>query len=666
MNKLIYTDLDVRPDLLTAEERSRFPAELSNEDRRAILAITRERMDCVDYDGHPMMDAEDWIQAYTRYADGFDVKDYRPEFRMTIYRDVVLPQTGEVVPTQAGIADIIQRLMDRGLVIDAANSHSAMMTDHPGMRWIHEQGSGISHIDTAPGTHIYTTLESERPRLVFPTDNNRQDFNDTLAVKAIRESAEKAGLIVTDYKNPAQPQQAIEVRLPYLMDGTDYNDFLQLAHEHANQQTADGQAADRQAWLAQFKASKQAVADAHGGYALYSDDMILDRFSRFERTLQRAMVSDQMVAVRQQPVVHYEDYLTPAQMNDIQSLAEQRYSKLADERRRPYVYQRYSDSPEQVDEVARRARFLGGYTDYLSQNKPAKPGDNRWEEFQKLEQKHLHTDRAGILKLFRIENGIRSDVRRWKREQYSQAAEPVMKTYRDAGYPVDKLKEFYLVTNYQDKTEVITSINGKTISRPVDTSTMNRLKLNACTPFEAALESLGKELGWRGRLILPVGEEVFRHLNQENSVVAGQMPVKCGDRIYHVDAQTWDLAHALERFRQMPAVIQQQVLDTPPPVRDITQRTPEVAKEHIDAILQHIELSVTDIIVGKIKDDQVGVRCMVNGQQMPTVSVSFSELRNQAGLLPGVNPSLLAKQQMAACHADAVFPSEERSSTLKR
>ena len=109
MNKLIYTDLDVRPDLLTAEERSRFPAELSNEDRRAILAITRERMDCVDYDGHPMMDAEDWIQAYTRYADGFDVKDYRPEFRMTIYRDVVIPQTGEVVPTQAGIADIIQK-----------------------------------------------------------------------------------------------------------------------------------------------------------------------------------------------------------------------------------------------------------------------------------------------------------------------------------------------------------------------------------------------------------------------------------------------------------------------------------------------------------------------------------------------------------------------------
>lgn len=666
MNKLIYTDLDVRPDLLTAEERSRFPAELSNEDRRAILAITRERMDCVDYDGHPMMDAGDWIQAYTRYVDGFDQKNYRPEFRDTIYRDVVIPQTGEVVQANAGFSEMIQRLMDSGVVVDAYQSNSAMMTDHPGMRWLHDPIGRVAHIDAPPGTHIFATHESQRPRMVFPTDSHARFFNDTLTVEAIRESADKAGLIVTGYRNPAQPQQAIEVRLPYLMDGTDYDDFLQLAHEHADRQAESGQLPDRQAQLAQFKASKQAVADAHGGYALYSDDMILDRFSRFERTLQRAMVSDRMVAVRQQPVVHYEDYLTPAQLNDIQSQAEQRYKQLADERRRPYVYQRYSDSPGRVDEVARRAGFLGGYTDYLSHNRPAKPGDDRWGEFQKLEQKHLHSDRAGILKLFRIENGIRSDVRRWKREQYSQAAEPVMKTYREAGYPVDKLKDFYLTTNYQDKTEVVTSINGKTISRPVDTSTMNRMKLNACTPFEAAIESLGKELGWRGRLILPVGEEVIRHLNQDNCIVSGQMPVKCGDRIYHVDAHTWDLAHALERFRQMPPAIQQQVLDTPPPVRDISQRSPEVAKEHIDAVQQRIDMSVNDIMVGRVKDDQVGVRCMVNGQQMPTVTISFSKLRNEAGLLPGVDPALLARQQMAACHADAVFPSEERGSTLKR
>jgi hypothetical protein len=144
------------------------------------------------------------------------------------------------------------------------------------------------------------------------------------------------------------------------------------------------------------------------------------------------------------------------------------------------------------------------------------------------------------------------------------------------------------------------------------------------------------------------------------------MPVKCGDRIYHVDAHTWDLAHALERFRQMPPAIQQQVLDTPPPVRDISQRNPEVAKEHIDAVQLRIDMSVNDIMVGRVKDDQVGVRCMVNGQQMPSVTVPFSKLRNEEGLLPGVDPTLLAKQQMAACHADAVFPSEERSSTLKR
>ena len=33
MNTLVYTDYDVRPDLLTAEERAQYPEVLSNEDR---------------------------------------------------------------------------------------------------------------------------------------------------------------------------------------------------------------------------------------------------------------------------------------------------------------------------------------------------------------------------------------------------------------------------------------------------------------------------------------------------------------------------------------------------------------------------------------------------------------------------------------------------------
>ena len=59
MKNIIYTDLDVRPDLLTAEERARFPEILSNEDRRCILALTRTRMDNVDYDGHQILSPEE-------------------------------------------------------------------------------------------------------------------------------------------------------------------------------------------------------------------------------------------------------------------------------------------------------------------------------------------------------------------------------------------------------------------------------------------------------------------------------------------------------------------------------------------------------------------------------------------------------------------------------
>lgn len=664
MTPLIYTDYDVRPDLLTADERSRFPSELTNEDRRAILAITRERIDKVDYDGYPMMKAEDWIQAYSRYIDGFDEQNKRPEFRDTIYRDVVLPQTGEVVPTHAGIAGIIQRLMDRGVVIDAANSRSAMMTDHPGMRWLHDPIGRVFHIDAAPGTHIYATHETERPRIVFPTDDRAKYRNDSLTIEAIRESAQAAGLIVAPYHNPSQPQQAIEVRLPYLMDGTDYDAFLDMADEHAHQQVIAGQVPDRPAWIAQFKASKQAIADAHGGYAMYADDMILDRFNRFERTLQRAMVSDRMVAARQQPTIHYDDFLTQRQRDHIQKAVDNSLQQYSLERSRPYAYQRYMESPERVDEIARMAGY-GSYTDYLNQGRPVTAGDNRWSEFQKLAGQHLHTNQEGMLKLFRIENGIRNEVRRWRDNECNRLAAPVVCAYREAGYPVEALRDFFLVSRNDKKVEVVATLRGKTISKEVSPDTVSRLHLNACTPFEVALESFAKEIGWRGRLILPVSDDTLCYLQLDEKATNGQMPIRHDDRIYLVGEKTWDYAHALERFHRLPPVVQQHILDTPPPVRNIGQRAPEVAVQQIDATQRLIDESITDLRVIGHEDTRVGVRCKVNGQQMQTVLIPLSELSGH-GLLPGEKASLPAKELMAASHADELFRSLDRKNNLRR
>lgn len=220
----------------------------------------------------------------------------------------MFPETGEVLQVDAGLADIVQRMMDRGLVIDTKNSRSAMVTDHPGMRWIHDDTVEGMSFRYPTGTHIYEHYESERPRIVFPTDNTIRYRNDDDTLEAIHEAARLSGLLVEEHVNRAQPQKGVAVELPYLMDGTSYDAFLKESKAHVEKHTEARFTMEREAWVTQMNQSKQAVVEMHGGVALYSDNMILDRLSRFERAVQRLMVEDRHITRDKSDEYHWQFY----------------------------------------------------------------------------------------------------------------------------------------------------------------------------------------------------------------------------------------------------------------------------------------------------------------------------------------------------------------------
>lgn len=655
MNKLIYTDYDVRPDLLTAEERAQFPETLSNEDRRTILSITRPRMDNVDYDGHNILTPDEWVKAYTRYANDFRPDDKIPALRESITRDVVNPQTGEVVQVDAGLADIVQRMMDRGLVIDSQNTCSAMITDHPGMRWMHDDNADDMLYKYPAGTHIYGNLESERPHIVFPIDNTAKHYNNESTIEAIREAARLTGFHVMEYENHARPQKALTIELPYLMDGTSYNTFLDEVKRHAETNTTARFSTDRQGWRIQINNSKLHVADSHGGVALYSDNMILDIVSRFERAIQRLMVSDKRLAQRSQDNMVYSDFLTAEQDEKIERQTTQRLRNLSNERALPYAYQRYKDSPERVDEIARMA----GYTNYLAYISSGKSTNTdeikRWSTFQKLEKEHLHTDHEGVLKLFRIHNGINRDVNRWANEERQKLAAPVMQSYRQAGYPVDKLQFWALLSHSEDNVELIADVNGKTIRKQINDDCMSRLKGNAITPFEVALETCAEELGWRGRLIVPVSRDAVEHLSLEEKDGTGMMPLKQGDRIYKVAEEVWRQGVAMSQYENMPKSLQKALLEIIFPRRtSIRELSPDEIWKRVTSVRGMVDEAVYNMELVSMRDGEVGIKCKIDGVQQMTDKFTQKEFDSRKPL-PVDNPKILTKELLASRHINEVF-----------
>ena len=660
MNNLIYTDLDVRPDLLTAEERAQFPVELSNRDRRAILAITRERMDNIDYDGHPMPSPEEWTKILKeQFQSGQPLQD-RPELREEIKRDVVLPQTGEVKQVDAGIADIVQRLLDRGVVVDTQCSSSGMITDHPGMRWIHEETTQGPMASVKPGDYIFASQERGKTILSFPTGSAMKFRNDALTIDAIREAASKSGLVIVDRQAADPLNGSMEVRLPYLMDGVDYYGFLAEAAIHARAAGTTG----HQAWIEQMERSKQIVAERHGGEALYSDEMILDRIGRFERTVQRLMVKDNFLANRKMPELNYTDFLTGEQYQAINAQAAERLDMLCKERRVPYQYECYRNTPEEVDEVARMAGFKD-YNEYRNLNRNKTDG-KKWLDFQKLERQHLQINEQGVLKLYRINNGISKDMARWTKEQERNLAAPVISKYKEYGYPVNDIESITLITRPDGKAEMFADIKGRPVLRKVSDDSFARLISNACTPFEVALETCGKELGWRGNLHIPVSPETAKQLDLEAHHGTGQSPLSSEGQVYLVSDSVWKQAAALCRFERMPGVIQQHVLDMYPPVRSIRQLSPDEALQRVDAVTKRIDQAVTDIKVLELNKDHFTFRCKIDGKDCSADYFAMKELDFSHKFLPGDNRDILSKEMLAARHPDAVFLTQDRQHTFKR
>jgi len=657
MNTLVYTDYDVRPDLLTAEERAQYPEVLSNEDRRSILSTTRSRMDNVDYDGHPILEPEAWLSAFARYTQDFKKENFIPALRENITREIVFPQNGEVMQVDAGLADMVQRMMDRGIVIDTKNSTSAMITDHPGTRWMHEDNTEEMQFKYPAGTHIYANYESERPRIVFPTDNMARYYNDANTIDAIREAARLSGFHVIPYENHARPQKALAIELPYLMDGTDYDTYLKEVRQHAEANTTARFTTDRKAWLTQINNSKLHVAENHGGVALYSDNMIQDRISKFERTVQRLMVSDRHLSQRkdEDKELHYSNFLTPEQDSHIEKMATQRLQNLYNERALPYAYQRYKDSPDKVDKIAQRA----GYTNYIAYVTSKKSMDKQstqlWSNFQKLEKEFLTQDTEGMLKLFRINNGINRDVNRWAHEERRKLAAPVIQTYRKAGYPVDNLKDITIFTNNEDKASVVAEANGKTVTCKVDESVMNRLRLNVCTPFEATLESAAQLMGWKGRLIIPVSQEAVNYLNLDKMDGTGQCPLKHGDRIYKVNEKVWEQGLAVSRYENMPKNIQKMVLNSVPPAKaNLFACSPEDIIGRVDKVRNEIDAAVSNIKVWETTGTDFLIKCSIHGLAKSLDKFSWDEIKASKPM-PTDNPSIISKQLLASRHLDEVF-----------
>ena len=664
MKNIIYTDYDVRPDLLTAEERAQYPDTLNNEDRRAILTTTRMRMDNVDYDGHPILSPEEWCKAMGRYTATWKEEDRSPGLRESITRDVVMPETGEVVQVDAGLSDIVQRLLDRGLVVDVAATRSGLVTDHPGMRWMHDDNNELSTLPYPSGTHIYADNRYERPAIVFPTDSTLKFYNNARTADAVREVAEQAGLLAVEHRRNGRNTGGIEVQLPYLMDGTGLSDFQTEAKAHAESRTTARPGEDMKGWIQQIEQSKKEVAEIHGGIALYSDNMILDRLARFERMMQRMMVSDRMLQERIQPEVNMADFLTTSQLDELEKEAGKRYRNIYNERALPYVYQVYRNNPDKVDEVARMA----GYTNYIAylneDRKTSMDSGKRWSLFRKLEKEHLQTDHLGVLKLFRINNGIRKDVTRWKQEEVRKLTDPVIRNYREAGYPVDALKEFYIVhRSYKDADlDAIGVIRGRTQSRPVSKEDMVLLRNNAITPFDAALNAFADDLGWKGKLIMPVSSHTFDDLKIGTLTDSGPCPVCCKGEIYKVSDAVWSEAAARTRFESMPPNVRQAVLDIHPACTSVSHVPFGELAGRIQKIHQKIDAALTDVKVRKsAAGDEIGFLYKIGGASQSMQLFKVEDLKFSIRTLPGENRNMMMKDMLADRHMTAILSQDVKA-----
>ena len=652
---LIYTDEDIRLDLLLPAESQIFPKELTAEDRKQILSITRDRADCVDFNGHIILPPDQWIAEYRKQAASAD-KHRNPQLEPVIRHDVVIPTSGKVQPVDAGIADVIQRLMDRGVVVDGDKSVSGMVTDHPGTRLVHPTDeSGLFLSDLKPGEHLYGHRMPVSTVLEFPLDNRRPAFNGPRIAEALTKAALQSGFVV--YQTEAG---ALRIMLPCCMDGTGE----QQVNREALGRMPDIPQSDYKRYMAELKKLTRAVIQAHGGMALYTDTMIQDRLSRFGRAVERMFIADRTLGQKQEtPDINYSDYLLAGQINDLQQQEQQKLGQLWTQRVSPYIYQQYKESPAKVDGVAR----LAGYQDYREymQSRMSRPSDSkRRTAFKQLERQMLHTDSQGMLKLYRINSGISREMDSWLQRQQRQQAQPVMEHHRQCGYPLDKIRDISIVTGGDGKATLCADIGGRMISRPVREDTWVRLLNGACTPFELALDTVGREIGWNGKLNLTVSSDTVRSLDIKQQHGSGRMPLTHDGRVYRVDTATWQHAWLLTRFRQMPESLQKQLLDIHPSRRDVMQLDADELKYRFSSLDKNLLARISQARLTGFDNGKCSLTCTVDGVKRSfTANIHEIELRNL--LLPEMDAGVLHRQLLADKLQLNVM-GEDRTHTFKR
>ena len=648
---LVYTDEDIRLDLLLPAERQIYPKELTAEDRKQILAITRDRADSVDWDGNIILAPEQWIAEYRKNM-GMPTMHQDPQLKPVIRRDVVVPSSGVVESVDAGLADVVQRLLDRGVVVNCGVSSSGMVTDHPGMRLVAPANdSGALLSDLKPGDHLHGHKTFVSTALEFPTNNHKKEYNNPQIAEAIAKAAVESGFVVS-----TGATGALRISLPCCMDGTD--------KEQVYKETEDLMADDSLADRAALKEKTHEVVNSHGGIAIYTDTMIQDRLARFGRALERKFIADRNLGQKQPvPEVNYDDFLLASQIADIQKQGQQKARRLWIERAAPYIYHNYKEPPEKVDLVARMAGYKD-YHEYMQNRMNRQPDNKRMSVFRKLEKKMLHTDEQGMLKLYRINNGISRALNDWVQEQSRRMAEPVMEHHRNCGYPMDKIREISIVTGTDGRTTLFVEARDKRIAKPVSEDTWVRLLNDACTPFELAVETVGRELGWNGKLNFNVTLDTVRMLDLNKLDGNGRMPLTYDGHVYKVNAYTWQHAWMLTRFSQMPESLQKQLLDIHPPKRDVTRLDADELKCRFETMDRKLLTRVSQARLNGLDNGSCALTCTVDGTKLNfTAKMDEIELRDK--LLPDMDVGVLHRQLVAAKLGLNVME-EGRSNSMKR
>lgn len=651
---VVYTDEDVRPDLLTAEERSRFPETLDNVHRRQILDITRMRIDCKDWLGRDILPPQQWLDRWfgSGRQGGDDVAAMLAD---TVTADVVIPYSGVCHPVDMGMADIVQRLMDRGLVVDVGTSRSGLVADRPNERWINESPS--PSLDGQPGRLIADTPGRVPMKIHFPVDNTLRHYNDAQALDIISRAAADAGLDFTVCTSGGSDRPTGELTLPYLMDGTDRQTCMDEARTAALAST--GGTSSGRAWVDAFRTAKASVAEAHGGYARFTDTMTLDRLSRFERAVQRLVMQQPDFNRRITGSIDYADFLTAGQTDGVERSMEQLRQRLYSERLDPHFRSEYRESADRVDEVARMAGYRN-FTDCMTLRRRPVSDDEaqRWATFCRFEKQYLTPDHAGRLKVFRIRSGISRSVHEARLDECRRLAADTVARYRLCGYPVDRLTDITLVTRPDGATDAFAYIDGVMSSAPVTKEDMHRLRLQATTPYEVALAGFADRLGYRDGIAFNVSQQTVSALGLDTGAGGGRMPLICGSDIYRVDDATYRRAHALTRFEGLAPWLRQRVLAEHPPVRraDLLDTASLVAR--LDRLASHLSERITDISLVKAESGRCLVRCRIGGVQQPAVWLTDAEMSVSARLLPGLDAAVresFLKEALATRMQDAVF-----------